>query len=73
MASTVIQLVLGVILAFVPWLQLYLVLKFFLGLISVSIVFTGFVLCEYFPTNFKSSFLGVEAGKNFLKFFSQKV
>lgn len=47
MASTVCQLTLGVIMAFVPWLQLFLVLKFFLGLISVSIVFTGFVLCEF--------------------------
>jgi len=45
MGSLVLQISLAVIMAFSPWFELYLVLRCFLGFISVSVVFSGFVLC----------------------------
>lgn len=45
MGSLVLQICLAVIMAFSPWLELYLVLRCCLGFISVSVVFSGFVLC----------------------------
>ena len=46
MGSLVLQISLAVIMAFSPWFELYLVLRCFLGFISVSVVFSGFVLCK---------------------------
>jgi hypothetical protein len=46
MGSLVLQICLAVIMAFSPWLELYLVLRCCLGFISVSVVFSGFVLCK---------------------------
>ncbi|XP_021942710.1 organic cation transporter protein-like isoform X2 [Zootermopsis nevadensis] len=45
MGSLVLQICLAVIMAFSPWFELYLILRCFLGFISVSVVFSGFVLC----------------------------
>ncbi|XP_072155757.1 organic cation transporter protein isoform X1 [Bemisia tabaci] len=45
MGSLVMQLVLGSLVAICPWYSLYLVLRLFLGLFSVNVVFSGFVLC----------------------------
>lgn len=45
MGSLVLQISLAVIMAFSPWFELYLILRCFLGFISVSVVFSGFVLC----------------------------
>jgi MFS family permease len=47
MCSLVLQICLAVITAFSPWFELYLVLRCFLGFISVSVVFSGFVLCKF--------------------------
>lgn len=47
MASLVMQLALGILVAICPWFELYLVLRFILGFVCVSIVFSGFVLCAY--------------------------
>ncbi|KAJ9582503.1 hypothetical protein L9F63_003196 [Diploptera punctata] len=44
MGSLVLQISLAVVMAFSPWFELYLVLRCFLGFISVSVVFSGFVL-----------------------------
>jgi len=46
MGSLVLQISIAVIMAFSPWFELYLVLRCFLGFISVSVVFSGFVLCK---------------------------
>jgi hypothetical protein len=46
MGSLVLQISLAVVMAFSPWFTLYLVLRCFLGFISVSVVFSGFVLCK---------------------------
>lgn len=48
MASLIMQLALGILVAICPWFELYLVLRFILGFVCVSIVFSGFVLCKYF-------------------------
>ncbi|XP_022192162.1 organic cation transporter protein isoform X2 [Nilaparvata lugens] len=45
MVSLLLQIVLGLSIAFVPWLSLYLVLRALLGFVCVSVVFSGFVLC----------------------------
>lgn len=45
MASLIMQLTLGILVAICPWFKLYLVLRFVLGFVCVSIVFSGFVLC----------------------------
>jgi len=47
MASLIMQLTLGILVAICPWFKLYLVLRFVLGFVCVSIVFSGFVLCKY--------------------------
>ncbi|XP_059474531.1 organic cation transporter protein-like isoform X2 [Neocloeon triangulifer] len=39
------QIVTGTIISFNLWLELYLVLRFFLGFSSVAVVFSAFVLC----------------------------
>jgi MFS family permease len=44
MASVFFQTLLGVIIAFAPWFQMYFILRAALGFISVSVVFSGFVL-----------------------------
>lgn len=44
MASVFFQTLLGVIIAFAPWFHLYAILRAALGFISVSVVFSGFVL-----------------------------
>jgi len=46
MLSLFVQIVCGTVIAFNPWFEFYLVLRFFLGFVSVSIVFSAFVLCE---------------------------
>ncbi|XP_014251429.2 organic cation transporter protein-like isoform X1 [Cimex lectularius] len=43
--SLVAQLLLGTAIAFTPWFSIYLALRTFLGFFSVSVVFSGFVLC----------------------------
>lgn len=48
MASLIMQLALGILVAICPWFELYMVLRFILGFVCVSIVFSGFVLCKYF-------------------------
>lgn len=48
MASLIMQLALGILVAICPWFEFYLVLRFILGFVCVSIVFSGFVLCKYF-------------------------
>ncbi|XP_060870820.1 organic cation transporter protein-like isoform X1 [Metopolophium dirhodum] len=45
MASLIMQLALGILVAICPWFEFYLVLRFILGFVCVSIVFSGFVLC----------------------------
>ncbi|KAK6640769.1 hypothetical protein RUM44_012466 [Polyplax serrata] len=45
MTSLMLQIIVGVIIAFVPWFEVFLVLRCLLGFISVSVVFSGFVLC----------------------------
>ncbi|VVC43030.1 Hypothetical protein CINCED_3A022033 [Cinara cedri] len=45
MASLIMQLALGILVAICPWFEMYLVLRFILGFVCVSIVFSGFVLC----------------------------
>ncbi|XP_050532555.1 organic cation transporter protein-like isoform X2 [Daktulosphaira vitifoliae] len=45
MASLIMQLTLGIFVALCPWFEAYLVLRFILGFVCVSIVFSGFVLC----------------------------
>ncbi|XP_023018832.2 organic cation transporter protein isoform X2 [Leptinotarsa decemlineata] len=45
MASVLIQSVLGTIIAFSPWFFFYAIFRAMLGFISVSVVFSGFVLC----------------------------
>lgn len=47
MASLIMQLALGILVAICPWFEFYLVLRFILGFVCVSIVFSGFVLCKY--------------------------
>lgn len=44
MASVTLQTILGTSIAFCPWFELYLILRACLGFISVSVVFSGFVL-----------------------------
>ncbi|EEZ98159.1 organic cation transporter protein isoform X1 [Tribolium castaneum] len=44
MASVLLQTILGVIIAFAPWFEMYFILRAALGFISVSVVFSGFVL-----------------------------
>ncbi|CAG9773021.1 unnamed protein product [Ceutorhynchus assimilis] len=44
LASIFVQCTLGTIIAFVPWFELYVVLRCLLGFFSVSVVFSGFVL-----------------------------
>ncbi|XP_044740694.1 organic cation transporter protein-like [Chrysoperla carnea] len=44
MGSVTIQTIIGVCIAFCPWFELYLILRACLGFISVSVVFSGFVL-----------------------------
>ncbi|KAG5894036.1 hypothetical protein JTB14_037882 [Gonioctena quinquepunctata] len=45
MASVLIQSILSTIIAFSPWFLFYAILRALLGFISVSVVFSGFVLC----------------------------
>ncbi|XP_050437931.1 organic cation transporter protein-like isoform X2 [Adelges cooleyi] len=45
MASLIMQLTLGIMVALCPWFEMYLALRFVLGFVCVSIVFSGFVLC----------------------------
>ncbi|CAH2011448.1 unnamed protein product [Acanthoscelides obtectus] len=44
MASVLIQTILGCAIAFSPWFLVYAILRALLGFISVSVVFSGFVL-----------------------------
>ncbi|KAJ3665869.1 hypothetical protein Zmor_001334 [Zophobas morio] len=44
MASVLLQTILGVVISFAPWFQMYFILRAALGFISVSVVFSGFVL-----------------------------
>ncbi|CAH1119189.1 unnamed protein product [Phaedon cochleariae] len=44
MVSVLIQSVVGTIIAFSPWFSLYAIFRVILGFISVSVVFSGFVL-----------------------------
>ncbi|KAI4458533.1 solute carrier family 22 member [Holotrichia oblita] len=44
MGSVLIQTLLGVTIAIVPWFEMYFILRAILGFISVSVVFSGFVL-----------------------------
>ncbi|KAJ8921481.1 hypothetical protein NQ315_003099 [Exocentrus adspersus] len=44
MASVLIQSLLGTVIAFSPWFLMYAILRAALGFISVSVVFSGFVL-----------------------------
>lgn len=44
LGSVAIQTILGVIIAFNPWFEMYLFLRAILGFVSVSVVFSGFVL-----------------------------
>ncbi|XP_065353335.1 organic cation transporter protein-like isoform X2 [Cloeon dipterum] len=39
------QIVCGTVISFNPWFELFLVIRFFLGFVSVSVVFSAFVLC----------------------------
>jgi len=59
MASLIMQLALGILVAICPWFEFYLVLRFILGFVCVSIVFSGFVLCKYSLFN-KLLFDGVD-------------
>ncbi|XP_014270701.1 organic cation transporter protein isoform X2 [Halyomorpha halys] len=45
MVSLLAQIIIGVAIAFTPWYSLFLVFRFILGMFSVSVVFSGFVLC----------------------------
>ncbi|XP_071449649.1 organic cation transporter protein-like [Hetaerina americana] len=45
MASLALQITFGSILAATPWLELYFLIRFLLGFVSVSVVFSGFVIC----------------------------
>ncbi|KAL0276171.1 UNVERIFIED_CONTAM: hypothetical protein PYX00_003794 [Menopon gallinae] len=45
MVSLCLQIVIGVTIAFVPILEVFAVLRFLLGFVSVGVVFSGFVLC----------------------------
>ncbi|KAG8223271.1 hypothetical protein J437_LFUL001548 [Ladona fulva] len=45
MTSLSLQILIGTILAATPWLELYVILRFLLGFVSVSVVFSGFVIC----------------------------
>lgn len=45
MFSLLAQIILGTAIAFTPWFSLYLGLRAVLGFFSVSVVFSGFVLC----------------------------
>ncbi|XP_046398714.1 organic cation transporter protein-like isoform X2 [Ischnura elegans] len=45
MASLALQITFGIILAATPWLELYFLIRFLLGFVSVSVVFSGFVIC----------------------------
>ncbi|XP_072395850.1 organic cation transporter protein-like isoform X2 [Diabrotica undecimpunctata] len=44
MISVTLQTIIGTAIAFTPWFFLYVILRAFLGFISVSVVFSGFVL-----------------------------
>ncbi|GJQ74449.1 hypothetical protein Trydic_g21319 [Trypoxylus dichotomus] len=44
MGSVLIQTILGVLIAVTPWFEMYFILRAILGFISVSVVFSGFVL-----------------------------
>lgn len=44
MASVLLQTILGTVIAFAPWFSIYVILRAALGFISVSVVFSGFVL-----------------------------
>lgn len=44
MTSIFLQALLGTSIAFAPWFELYVILRGALGFISVSVVFSGFVL-----------------------------
>jgi hypothetical protein len=48
MIALFVQIVSGTVISFNPWFELYLVLRFFLGFASVSVVFSAFVLCELY-------------------------
>lgn len=48
MVYLILQIMIALIIAFSPWFELYLILRLFLGFISVGIVFSGFVLCKYY-------------------------
>ncbi|XP_066998646.2 organic cation transporter protein [Anabrus simplex] len=45
MVSLTLQIATALCIAFVPWFEMYLALRCFLGFISVGVVFSGFVLC----------------------------
>ncbi|KAL1509462.1 hypothetical protein ABEB36_004191 [Hypothenemus hampei] len=44
LTSISVQCILGTLIAFAPWFELYVVLRCLLGFFSVSVVFSGFVL-----------------------------
>ncbi|CAH1407662.1 unnamed protein product [Nezara viridula] len=45
MVSLLAQILIGMSIAYAPWLSLYLALRTLLGFFCVSVVFSGFVLC----------------------------
>lgn len=47
MASLLLQIILGILVAISPWFELYLVLRAILGFVCVSIVFSGLILCKF--------------------------
>lgn len=52
MASLLLQIIIGILVALCPWFELYLVLRAILGFVCVSIVFSGLILCTYVDTSF---------------------
>jgi MFS family permease len=81
MIALFMQIVSGTVISFNPWFELYLVLRFFLGFASVSVVFSAFVLCELynnlfltlgfiFNVNFQVWSWSVASGERFLAFHS---
>lgn len=55
MVSILLQIILGLGIAFAPVLSVYLVLRALLGFVCVSVVFSGFVLCKYYYLKIMSS------------------
>lgn len=52
MASLLMQIIIGILVAVSPWFELFLVLRAILGFVCVSIVFSGLILCKCYQIIF---------------------